>query len=190
MFVYMTVFDFHMSKNKKGLYFAVVILIGCLIGLFGYFGYRSFFNQPHETQTEDTLLPNQELAPPAVDENSRTTADGAVHLFMDAFMASTPSESDNNTSHEAQIYISIETLQEVQTEDGQYRLPELVGVQDMPDLGYQMGEVTYESDPETGVEETVARVPVIFNYSDGPITKVFILSKAGEQWQITDVLQE
>ena len=54
----------------------------------------------------------------------------------------------------------------------------MVGVEDIPDNGYKIGEIFYEDN------DAFAEVEVTLKYSEGDIVKIFYLSKTDDLWQV------
>lgn len=62
-----------------------------------------------------------------------------------------------------------------------------VGVQDVPDGGYDIKDVTYAEGVSFGLSDRVAEVRVDLNYSGGMVQKVFLLSRNNNGWKIDGV---
>ena len=63
----------------------------------------------------------------------------------------------------------------------------MVGVEDIPDSGYEIGEISYQDNVEDNIKDGYAEVKVTLKYSDGDIVKTFYLSKTDDFWYVDSV---
>lgn len=132
-----------------------------------------------------------ETASPAPSENAAEAetidAEETVRTFLDNFMLSAPPEGDKQALKEAVSLLSEGGKRNMKEEPTAGVLARFVGVQDLPDEGYEIAEVEYKDNPATGEEEGLAEVFVTLNYSGAKTEKVFQLSKVGDSWLIDAV---
>ncbi|MDD3531799.1 MAG: hypothetical protein PHR64_00035 [Candidatus Shapirobacteria bacterium] len=143
-----------------------------------------------EVGIEDSLL--QEPAEPVepVGEETAIGPENTVEQFLSNFIASAPPESDELAYGAAVSLLSQGARTSAMTdEEGKIVLPLLVGVQDLPDMGYEVLAVEYQEDLLNDEEEVLAQVTVELRYSGGDVERVFMLSKVNGDWLIDDITQ-
>lgn len=120
-------------------------------------------------------------------ESGNMRAEDTVSSFMENFIASAPSEGDMETLDAAVSLLSEGAKLGMGEDPTSGDLASMLGVQDFPDEGYQIGEVTYLENEATGEENALAEVEVSLNYSGGDTERIFLLSKSDSGWQIDGV---
>jgi hypothetical protein len=127
-----------------------------------------------------------EYGPFSRDASSATTLDPltaspeeVAHLFVEAFLLSAPPKFDAVAEQSAQSLLS-ERVKGNQ-------LPELLGVQDIPDQGFIIGDTIYREDPDTQDPQGIAIVPVELLYSGGSVERWVVMRKFQSAWQIEGV---
>lgn len=76
---------------------------------------------------------------------------------------------------------------QIENPDGSYDLARFIGVQDVPDQGYTIQEVTFSENPANGDPQGLAAVNVALQYTGNTSNKTFILTRDGDTWLIDAV---
>ncbi len=164
-----------MNKNTVIIIALVVVLgIGGLIFMTG--------NNSQELP-EDELTP--QFSGELVEDEIEITGnpETVVALFMDNFIETAPPESDIEALNNALDLISDEAKMQFGDEPTSGDLAMFVGVQDIPDNGYQVSGVSFNQDGDQGT----ANVEVTLNYSGGESVKTFDLIKVNNNWVIDKI---
>lgn len=165
--------------NSKNIGITILLAL-FIIGVIFYFSARSFMVSDEVGDTKEEMqeiVESEKMEEPAV----------IVSLFMDSFIDSASSNGDEDAVSEAVALFSEGGMSEIPMVSGQYHLGQLMMVQDYPDEGYAIEEITYQN-PATGEARGRAEVTVRMDYSGGDVTKVFVLTKSEGGWQIDDVV--
>lgn len=73
------------------------------------------------------------------------------------------------------------------TEPTSSDLLNLLAIQDIPDQGYEIANLTYQDHPETLEPKTVAQVEINLKYTQGNQSKTFTLTEYGPIWLIDEI---
>ena len=169
-----------------------ILIIAVLVVLFSagviFMNSQKESPQELETQRDDTPLVEENIQEPAeATQLTRKDAMSVVGDFIDNFIAAAPPESNEEALSKAVSLLSEGARTDMQEEPTSGDLAMLMGVQDIPDEGYVVGEVEYLENPATGIVDGIAEVEVTLNYSGGPASRVFVLSKVDNYWQIDTI---
>lgn len=121
-----------------------------------------------------------------VDENEVRPPEEIVDTFLVNFIASAP-PSTEGASEQAAALLSEGAKLEMSEEPTSGDLARFVGVQDVPDNGYEISEAVYMDNPATGAEEGLAEIEVVLDYSGIKAVKLFQLTKTEIGWLIDAV---
>lgn len=120
-------------------------------------------------------------------QEEQTAPEDVVESFMDYFLASAPPEVDEDAVDNAVALMSEGAKMQLGEDFSSSSLAAFMGVQDIPDEGYEIGEVNYVDNEATGEENALAEVEVILDYSGEDAVKTFVLSKTDSGWLIDSV---
>jgi hypothetical protein len=110
-----------------------------------------------------------------------------VEAFLNIFILTAPPSVDEWLFEKALSLLSGGAKTGMEDEPTSGDLAMLVGVQDIPDNGYEIGNVVYKDNVAADIEDGLAEVSVTLKYSGGDAEKVFLLSKVEDSWQIDGV---
>ncbi|MDD3679294.1 MAG: hypothetical protein PHX72_00305 [Candidatus Shapirobacteria bacterium] len=148
------------------------------------------FNQSSVQAPETVDIGEAQLPEDTVTLEEAEVPQTVVEEFLTNLVKSAPPESDEIAYETAVSLLSQDAKTLATDEEGDIVLPLLVGIQDLPDMGYQVISVEYQDDLVTNEEDSLALVTVEMRYSGGDIERVFALSLADGQWLIDRVTQE
>lgn len=117
----------------------------------------------------------------------RSKVTGVVESFMDSFINSAPPEPNQSSLKLAVSLLSEGAKAEMNEPPTSGDLARLIGVQDFPDQGYEIGEIVYQGNAASGIKDGLAETKVTLKYSGGNILRIFQLSKVEDLWQIDGV---
>lgn len=113
--------------------------------------------------------------------------ESTVNSFLTNFILSVPPTTNTEAVEKASSLLSEGAKMGMEDEPTSGDLAMLVGVQDIPDNGYEIGNVVYKDNVAADIEDGLAEVSVTLKYSGGDVEKVFLLSKVEDSWQIDGV---
>ncbi len=109
--------------------------------------------------------------------------ENVVELFLFNFIETAPPESDQQALDIAVSLLSEEAKVQVGEEPTSGDLGMFVGVQDIPDQGYEISDISFTDDIDNGF----ADVEVTFKYSGENVIRNFELSKVDGNWLIDNI---
>lgn len=138
----------------------------------------------------DTVSGNYQKSQTENDTASLDRSDPAtvVENFLNNFISASPPSFDKKALANAVILLSEGAKMGMADNPTAGNLAMLMGVQDVPDEEYEIGEVVYKDNKASGVENGLAEINVILNYSGGNTERLFLLSKIDNMWQIDRVM--
>ena len=144
-----------------------------------------------DTTTERTNGDTQEPQL-VIDKESLDRSDPAsvVGDFLDSFASAGPPVSSQEALEKAAYLLSEGARAGVGEAPTSGDLAMLLGVQDIPDEGYEIGEVVYKDNEASGIKDGLAEINVVLKYSGGDTERLFLLSKIDDFWQIDGIRQE
>ena len=116
--------------------------------------------------------------------------ENTVDSFLSNFILSTPPSADEEAVENATMLLSERAKMGMEDKPTSGDLARFVGVQDIPDNGYEIGEIIYKDNTASGMENGLAEIEVTLKYSGGDVVKTFLLSEVEDFWQIDGVEQE
>lgn len=168
--------------NKRTLTILMVIGLAVLAGAFLFNNYNN--SGPQLSGSEGTQTPEltDNTDTSEVRQRDRVVAEipqEIVANFIESFIRSAPPTSNAQALADASSLLSDDVKMGMPTELTSGDLARFVGVQDIPDNGFEMGDVTYS--------DNTAEVQTTFKYSGGDTVKVFQLSIIDGLWKIDGV---
>jgi hypothetical protein len=171
-----------MNKNTT-----IVISLLVFLAIGGLFLYRTNVRQGDLTDPLQTV----EIEHPDTSEVTQyQNPEEALDVFLKSFIASAPPATDLDALPTALSLVSDRVRLEMPTEPNSGDLARFVGLQDVPDNGYEIGEVVAFDNAEIGVEDEMAEVEVIFNFSGGDAPRFFQLVRVNNSWKVDAVNPE
>jgi hypothetical protein len=161
-----------------------VLLFASIIGVFLFT--RNTTQNTTLVETDSEI--GEEITLEEVDKSS--DPESAVDTFLTNFILSGPPSANEEAVENAASLLSEGAKMGMEDEPTSGDLARFVGVQDLPDNGYEIGNVVYKDNVAADVEDGLAEVEVTFKYSGGDVVKTFLLSMVEESWQIDGVKQE
>jgi hypothetical protein len=120
----------------------------------------------------------------SVDQEPLEDPQATVASFMEYFLLSAPPDPDQEAVDQAINLFSEGGKSRLPNEDGQYSIARILGVQDIPDLGYEINDPVYQLNPATQDPKGMATINVTLNYSGGDTQRIFNLSQTPQGWKI------
>lgn len=114
-------------------------------------------------------------------------AEETVEFFLYNFFMTAPPDPDPGALTGAVSLVSEGARVAMGGSPTSSDLAAFVGVQDIPDEGFEIGDVVYPENAATGVEDEAATVEVTLMYSGGDTVRVFSLSKIRGHWLIDEI---
>ncbi len=135
-------------------------------------------------EEKDTFTPEPGVEEITPEENLVTeNPEDVVETFIENFIKTAPPESDQEALDTAVSLLSEEAKVEVGEEPTSGDLAMFVGVQDIPDQGYQISDISFTND----IDEGYADVELTLKYSGGDAVRSFELSKINGNWLIDNI---
>lgn len=121
-----------------------------------------------------------------ISEGVDSSISNLINEFFTNLAGSAPPTSDIDSSAAAANLFTAEAKSKIPNINGMYALAPVVGIQDLPDRGYEIKDVAFE---ESKAEEgsNTADVTVILKYSGGNVQRLFKLVKVEDTWKISDI---
>ena len=166
-----------MKKNNL-LFVGVLVLI--LVG-----GLVVVFTSNDRVEKAPIDQPNEEEMVEEISPEDRQVA-MTVRSFLDNFVRSAPPEPNPNSLSVAVSLLSEGAKKGMSAEPTSGDLAKLIGVQDVP-RGYEVDKINYKKNAASGVENGLAEVDVVLEYSGGDTERLFLLSKVEDSWQIDGI---
>lgn len=113
-----------------------------------------------------------------------------VGNFIDSFVSASPPKANQYALESAVDLLSEGAKAGMDESPTSGNLAMLLGVQDVPDEGYEIGEVIYKENKASNIKDGLVEISVVLNYSGGDTERFFLLSKVDELWQIDGIRQE
>ncbi|OJI09159.1 hypothetical protein BK006_01895 [bacterium CG10_49_38] len=166
-----------MNKNTIIWLVAVAILI---VGGF------LFFNRSRQIPVETVTLAEDETSLLNNVEPIQTDRpNDSVIEFMNQLYYAVPPKSDPIALGSMTSFLSAAAKQTALDQAGNFHPGLFLGIQDVPDLGFEIVGVRYRDNLATAQAGGVAEVTVKMKYSSGvDLEKTFVLSKVGDYWLI------
>lgn len=140
-----------------------------------------YFTRNNQSQI---LVPETERQEITIEKDVGTeNPENVVELFLINFFKTAPPESDQQALDIAVSLLSEEAKMQVGDEPTSGDLARLVGVQDIPDQGYQISDISFTDN----IDEGYADVEVTLKYSGGDAIRNFELSKIDGSWLIDNI---
>ena len=163
--------------NKTTIVVSIVIVLGAT-GLF-LVKRNSLLKPEPASQTESEVAVELPQGLPGPTE--------VVETFLESFIASAPPSVDNEVIKTAMSLLSEGAAMGLPTDPTSGDLARLIGVQDLPDQGYEVGDVSFKDNAAADIKDGLAEVEVALKYSGGDTTKTFLLSQSGAGWKIDGI---
>lgn len=181
-----------MNKNKAITIGVLIVLV--LVGVFAVANRNpQTVSIPQSEMAQDTSVdqfPEYDPETREITDPMIVSARSTVMSFMDNFIQSAPGESEPEAQQTAQqaaaALMSSSARQSAETETGVYNLAMFVGVQDVPDLGYEILSDNTMADEELG--EYSSEMLVELRYTGSFTQREFILMQEEGQWVIDQIL--
>ena len=107
-----------------------------------------------------------------------------IDQFYTGLFASSPMNKDDELVAIAMSVFTEGGRAMIPEVNGEPHLAQFLGVQDFPDRGYEIESITIRENEATGETGAAADVRVIFKYSGGDISRMFLLTKTDGEWKI------
>ena len=168
-----------MKKNSPAIILVVVILT--IVGFFFISQNSTEESSLTDTVTEESADNNVEITQTVSDPEE------VVDVFLTNFILSAPPTADEEALQKAVSFLSEGAKMEIGEEETSGSLALFIGVQDIPDEGYEIRDITYSDNTASGVENSLTEVNVTLKYSGGNTEKTFTLSNVEDSWMIDKI---
>lgn len=173
-------------KNKN----VIIILLLLVLLIVSY--YLNNTGRSRSTYTgEKTGLameePQQEIDVVLLDRSDPIVV---VGNFMENFVSASPPAINQEALKSAVGLLSEGAKASMNESPIAGNLAMLLGVQDVPNEGYEIGEVVYKDNKASGIEDSLAEINVVLKYPGGDTERLFLLSKIDNMWQIDGIRLE